>query len=209
MSQTATKPRTSIQLYRARGWKRLIKPIALRVISKLWVTWLKLRLGNRVQFGRNMVTNNRLTIRGPGRVVFGDNINAWSHAEKTVLITYSPEAVITIGDDCRLSGAGLQAYRRIDIGPRCMVSSTIMIDTDFHNLDPMLRHDPDAPVACAPIVLEENVWVAGQTAILKGVTIGKNSIVAFRAVVTKDVPPNVVVGGNPARVVKTLDGAEG
>jgi acetyltransferase-like isoleucine patch superfamily enzyme len=173
-------------------------------MSALWTRWLKLRLGDRVQFGRNFVTNHRLVVRGPGRVVFGDNINAWSHAEKTVLITYSPDAVITIGDGCRLSGAGIQAYRRVDVGPRCMVSSTIMIDTDFHNLDPELRHDPDAPVACAPIVLEENVWVAGQTAILKGVTIGTNSVVAFRAVVTKDVPPNVVVAGNPARVVKEL-----
>ena len=203
-SQERTQRRTNIQLYRAQGWKRLAKPVVLRVMSALWMRWLKLRLGDRVQFGRNFVANHRLIVRGPGRVVFGDNINAWSHAEKTVLITYSPDAVITIGDNCRLNGAGIQAYTHVDIGPRCMISSTIMIDTDFHNLDPELRHDPDAPVACAPIVLEENVWVAGQTAILKGVRIGANSVVAFRAVVTKDVPPNVVVAGNPARVVKEL-----
>ena len=153
--QERTQRRTNIQLYRAQGWKRLAKPVVLRVVSALWMRWLKLRLGDRVQFGRNFVTNHRLVVRGPGRVVFGDDVNTWSHAEKTVL-------------------------------------------------DPELRHDPDAPVPCAPIVLEENVWVAGQTAILKGVTIGKNSVVAFRAVVTRDVPPNVVVAGNPARVVKEL-----
>jgi maltose O-acetyltransferase len=59
-------------------------------------------------------------------------------------------------------------------------------------------------VACAPIEIGENVWLAGQSAVLKGVTVGKNSVVAYRAVVTGDVPPNVVVAGNPARVVKEL-----
>jgi maltose O-acetyltransferase len=88
-----------------------------------------------------------------------------------------------------------------------MVSSTIMIDTDFHPLDPAKRHDPDEPVLCAPIIVGENVWIAGQTAVLKGVHIGDNSVVGFRAVVTKDVPANVVVAGNPARVVKQLDEA--
>jgi maltose O-acetyltransferase len=81
----------------------------------------------------------------------------------------------------------------------------MMVDTDFHSTDPELRHDPEAPFAVAPIELKENVWVAGQSAILKGVTIGENSIVAFRAVVTRDVPANVIVGGNPARVVKEFE----
>src|SRR5690606_37233641 len=51
----------------------------------------------------------------------------------------------------------------------------------------------------------ENVWVCDGAVICKGVTIGENSIVAARAVVTKDVPANVVVAGNPAKVIKTLD----
>jgi acetyltransferase-like isoleucine patch superfamily enzyme len=173
-------------------------------MSALWTRWLKLRLGDRVQFGRNFVANHQLVVRGPGRVVFGDDVNAWSHAEKNVLITFTPDSTITIGDGCRLNGAGIQAYTQVGVGPRCILSSTIIVDSDFHPVDPERRHDPDAPVACAPIAIEENVWVGGQTAILKGVTIGTNSVVAFRAVVTKDVPPNVVVAGNPARVVKEL-----
>lgn len=90
-----------------------------------------------------------------------------------------------------------------------MVASTIMVDTDFHPTDPALRHDPDAPFAVAPIELKENVWVAGQSAILKGVTIGENSIVGFRAVVVKDVPANVIVAGNPARIVKEFQTGQG
>jgi len=56
-----------------------------------------------------------------------------------------------------------------------------------------------------PVVLGDNVWVGDHATVLKGVTIGNNSVVAARSVVTKDVPDNVVVAGNPARVVKTLD----
>jgi acetyltransferase-like isoleucine patch superfamily enzyme len=60
-------------------------------------------------------------------------------------------------------------------------------------------------VSCAPINIGENVWIAGQSAVLKGVTIGENSVVAYAAIVSSDVPANVVVAGNPARIVKRLD----
>jgi maltose O-acetyltransferase len=197
--------RVAVQLYRGNRFKKLVKPFAVKAISAFWLRFYKAKYGQRVEFGRNFVSRGNLVVKGPGRVVFGDNVNAWSHAEKNVLITFTPEASITIGDSCRLNGAGIQAYRQVRIGPRCILSSTIIVDTDFHPLDPATRHDPDAPVVCAPIAIGENVWLAGQTAILKGVTIGDNSVVGFRAVVTKDVPPNVVVGGNPARIVKRLD----
>ena len=188
----------------ARGWKQAIKPYAVRLISTFWVAWFKWRLGDRVQFGRNFQTNGRLVIKGPGLVVFGDDINAWAHAEKNVLITYTPGSRITIGSGTRLNGAGIMAYTRVEVGPRCILGSTIVFDSDFHPLDPAHRHDCDAPVSCAPITVGENVWLGGQSAVLKGVTIGKNSVVAFRGVVSSDVPPNVVVAGNPARVVKEL-----
>lgn len=197
--------RVAIQLYRGNGFKKLVKPFVVKAISAFWLRFYKVKYGKRVLFGRNFVSRGNLVVKGPGQVVFGDNVNAWSHAEKNVLITFTPDARITIGDGCRLNGAGIQAYRQVKVGPRCILSSTLIIDTDFHPLDPTRRHDPDAPVVCSPIALGENVWVAGQTAILKGVTIGDNSVVGFRAVVTKDVPPNVVVVGNPARIVKRLD----
>jgi maltose O-acetyltransferase len=197
--------RIAIQLYRGNRLKKLVKPFAVKAISAFWLRFYKAKYSKRVRFGRNFVCRGNLVVKGPGQVVFGDNVNAWSHAEKNVLITFTPDARIIIGDDCRLNGAGIQAYRQVRIGPRCILSSTIIIDTDFHPLDPARRHDHDASVVCAPITIGENVWLAGQTAILKGVTIGDNSVVGFRAVVTKDVPPNVVVGGNPARIVKRLD----
>ena len=55
------------------------------------------------------------------------------------------------------------------------------------------------------LLLEDNVWIGDRAIVGKGVSIGKNSIVAAGSVVVKDVPPNVVVGGNPARIIKELD----
>ncbi|MFL5732239.1 MAG: acyltransferase [Chloroflexia bacterium] len=173
-------------------------------MSAFWVGWFKRRLGDRVVFGRNFQTNGRLIISGPGRVVFGDDVNAWCHAEKNVLITFTPDSLISIGSGTRLNGAGIQAYTTVRVGPRCILGSTLVFDSDFHPLDPAHRHDPNALVSCAPITIGRNVWLAGQSAVLKGVTIGDNSVAAFRAVVASDVPPNVVVAGNPARVVKHL-----
>ena len=59
-------------------------------------------------------------------------------------------------------------------------------------------------LAAAPIVIEDNVWIGKRAAILKGVHIGKGSIIGLGAIVTKDVPPYCIVAGNPARIVKTL-----
>ncbi len=205
-NRTAQASASAMPIYaRAQGWKRLIKPFAVAVISRFWVGWFKWRLGDRVSFGRNFQTNGRLVIQGPGRVTFGDDIKAWCHAEKNVLITYTPNSRITIGSGTRLNGAGIMAYTHIDVGPRCILGSAIVFDSDFHPLDPAHRHDAAAPVSCAPIEIGENVWLGGQSAVLKGSKIGKNSVVAFRAVASGEIPPNVVVAGNPARIVKHLD----
>ena len=187
------------------GLRSLLKPHIVAAVSRLWTTWFRLRLGRRVQFGRNFQTNGRLVIRGPGRVVFGDDIKAWCHAEKNVFITYTPDSRIAVGSGTRLNGAGVMAYTTVEIGPRCILGSTVIFDSDFHPLDPAHRHDADAPVATRPIVVGPNVWLAGQSAVLKGTRIGENSVVAFRAVVSGEVPANVVVAGNPARIVKRFD----
>ena len=68
----------------------------------------------------------------------------------------------------------------------------------------MDRRTSGAAPSTAAIVIGRNVWVAGMAAVLKGVTIGDDSVVAFGAVVASDVPAGVVVAGNPARVVKNL-----
>jgi acetyltransferase-like isoleucine patch superfamily enzyme len=123
-----------------------------------------------------------------------------------------------IGDFTLLNGALLMAEERIEIGSHVLISWNVGIaDCDFHPLDaaqrlqdtlalaPYYKDRPERPVLkTAPVIIKDNAWIGMNAVILKGVTIGENSIVAAGAVVTKDVPPNVVVAGNPAVIVKQL-----
>ncbi len=188
--------------------KKFLKPLVVGFFTSLMVLKFRLLKGQRVQFGPGFVCNWRLQIKGPGRVIFGANVNAWAHKEPNVLITYGSDVVIQIGENTRLNGAGLMAARGITVGRDCILGSAVVVDTDFHSIDLDRRTNPNAKVRSAPITIGNNVWLAGQTAVLKGVTIGDNSIVGFRGVVTGDVPANVIVAGNPARVVKRLDEQE-
>ncbi|MFN8533434.1 MAG: DapH/DapD/GlmU-related protein [Dehalococcoidia bacterium] len=189
----------------ARSGRERLKALAVQLISAYWIARLRLRHGRRLRIGRNFRTNGRLVVLGPGRVRIGDDVNAWSHAETNVLITFARDSRIAIGAGTRLNGAGIQARTTVTIGKRCILGSTLLLDTDHHPLDPARRHDASAPVASAPIRVGDNVWLGGQSAVLKGVTIGENSVVAFRSVVASDVPANVVVAGNPARIVRRFE----
>jgi acetyltransferase-like isoleucine patch superfamily enzyme len=124
----------------------------------------------------------------------------------------------TIGDFTLLNGALIMAEEKIDIGSHCLVSWNVGIaDSDFHPLEPAQRmidaqalapffkdRPPRPKLETAPVKISDNVWIGMNAVILKGVTIGENSVVAAGSVVTKDVPANTVVAGNPAVAVKTF-----
>lgn len=104
---------------------------------------------------------------------------------------------------------------RVEIGPYSSVAeNTIICDNNNHPVSPSFRKKMRlTPVghqmrmwkysSNAPIIIGTNCWIGSNVRICKGVTIGDNSIVAANSVVTKDVPPNCIVAGNPAKVVKT------
>lgn len=175
--------------------------LILSIFFKLFYT---LRYGNRVSFGKKVIVNHQFKFKGRGRVEIGDDVNLWTHKEPNEFFTYSPQAVIKVGKGCRINGASIQCKTSVTIGEDCLIGSCIIIDTDFHSIHAEKRNDP-AFVKSKPIVIQDRVWLAGQSAILKGVTVGEEAVVGFRAVVTKDVAAKTVVAGNPAQVVKTLE----
>lgn len=91
----------------------------------------------------------------------------------------------------------------IHIGDNCMLAPGVQIYTATHVLDPVERNS--GKEYAKPVIIGDNVWIGGHAIINPGVTIGDNVVVASGAVVTKDVPNNVVVGGNPARIIKEIN----
>ncbi|GGG79766.1 sugar O-acetyltransferase [Edaphobacter dinghuensis] len=89
----------------------------------------------------------------------------------------------------------------LDIGDDVMIGPNVSLITASHPLEPSERR---AVTIGRPIVIERNVWIAAGATIIGGVTVGENSVVAAGSVVTRDVPPNTLVGGNPARVIRSI-----
>ena len=89
----------------------------------------------------------------------------------------------------------------LDIADDVLIGPNVSIITAGHPLEPALRC---SVTIGKPIVIERNVWIAANATIVGGVTIGENSVVAAGSVVTKDIPPNTLVGGNPARFIRSI-----
>ncbi len=109
---------------------------------------------------------------------------------------------ITIGKNVFINSAcHFQDQGGVTIEDGCLIGPQVEFATINHGQDPAHRTDNHF----APIHLEKGVWIGSHATILPGVTIGDNSIVAAGAVVTKDVPPNVIVAGVPARIMKSIE----
>ncbi|MGW2787341.1 sugar O-acetyltransferase [Streptomyces populi] len=124
-------------------------------------------------------------VRPPLYVDYGSNITIGARTFVNYNLTALDVATITIGADCQI-GPGVQLL------------------TPTHPLEPQPRRDKLE--AAQPITIGDNVWIGGSAVILPGVTVGNNSVIGAGAIVTKDVPADVVAVGNPARVVRSLQG---
>jgi acetyltransferase-like isoleucine patch superfamily enzyme len=115
-----------------------------------------------------------------------------------ILSTHNPNAQIIIGNNCGLSGTVIGAFVKIELkeNVRCG-ANTLITDSDWHTDD--LRSGE-----ASPILIENNVWLGEGVKVLKGVTIGENSVIGAGSIVTKNIPANVIAAGNPCRVIKTI-----
>ncbi len=111
---------------------------------------------------------------------------------------------LVIGDYVGMNeGVAIMAVREVTIGDHTLIADHVAIhDSDFHQIA------PGTPVRTAPVPVGRNVWIGRNAIVLRGVTIGANAVIAAGSVVTSDVPANAVAGGNPARVLRTLEIAD-
>lgn len=133
--------------------------------------------------------------------------NSWATAlginHRVVVRTLDSSASIIVGEGTGISGGSFCAAKSIIIGRNCLFGANVtVVDTDFHNANPQKRSSPECSHTNAkPIVIEDNVFVGTNSIVLKGVTIGQNSVIGAGSVVTKSIPANVIAAGNPCRVI--------
>jgi acetyltransferase-like isoleucine patch superfamily enzyme len=106
-------------------------------------------------------------------------------------------AKTVIGQDCTIS-----AFQRVSIGRECILADRVMLIDFDHGVTEVERPIRLQGIYKRDVHIGHNVWVGYGACILRGTTIGENSIVGTSAVVTKDFPPNSVIGGVPARVIR-------
>ncbi|GAA2757611.1 sugar O-acetyltransferase [Actinopolymorpha rutila] len=123
-------------------------------------------------------------IRPPLRVDYGSHVRIGARTFANFGLVALDVAAITIGDDVQ-------------------IGTNVQLLTPTHPVDPELRRAKWE--AAKPISIGDNVWLGSGTIVLPGVTIGANTVVGAGAVVTRDLPANVVAVGNPARVVRTIE----
>ncbi|MCD6321396.1 MAG: acyltransferase [Clostridiales bacterium] len=177
-------------------------------ISRLLAFWWRIEVGAGCQF-HGIPMFRRL----PGsEIIIGKmcrfNSAPWSNFmglnHKCILTTLDEQAVIKIGERCGFSGSVIAAAESVLIGDDVLVgANTVISDTDWHSVDYNRRATGEMG-ASSPIVIEDFVWLGANVVVLKGVTIGKASVISANSVVTKSIPANVIAGGVPAEIIKNL-----
>jgi acetyltransferase-like isoleucine patch superfamily enzyme len=160
--------------------------------------WYRARY-RRLHLGDGVQIRGRLRLRRGVTVTIGDR----TRLNKRV--RFAGPGEVRIGADCLLNGTWMGCWQSIQVGDRCLLSDCELVDNDFHNLDPAHRHEPPGPATRAPIVVGDNVWIGTGSLVLKGVRVGRDSVVGAGTVVRSDIPPRVVVIGNPQQIVKRFD----
>jgi maltose O-acetyltransferase len=101
-------------------------------------------------------------------------------------------------------GTSISAHTLVRIGDDCKIGQhAIVLDCDYHDIDDPLHYGGHGE--SLPVVLEAGVWLGARVTVLKGVTIGRSSVIAAGSVVTRDIPAGVLAGGMPARVIRPLE----
>lgn len=159
------------------------------------------RLGSEPRF----LGQKWIHIQGP-HIRAGDNLHVFATRHAPVSLCVNPYdggvGYIEIGNWCVLSsGVRIRSAIGVEIGDNCMLAENAYItDADWHDI-----YHRIFPGKRAPVRIGNNVWVGDRVTICKGVTIGDNSVIGAASVVTKDIPPNTVAAGNPARPVGEID----
>ena len=186
------------------------RPYSLKVLlGKFEGAWVKHFIKPQLEaMGHHSMIMRPWNLKLYGKeIYFGTAVHIITAADRTVRLTTwamnDHQGRIDIADAVLICpGVRIDSACHVSVGESTMLAAGAYItDADWHDL-----YDRTRPIGqTAPVVLERNVWIGDGAIVCKGVRIGENSVIGAGAVVTKDVPANVVAAGNPAKPVKKLD----
>ena len=168
------------------------------------------------RYGKNLKIAGRMYIHGAKNGVHigndcviqsNSNVNPTSGFNNTHLCVGSKGSIF-IGDNVGISHANITSFDKVTIENHVLIGSGVMIcDSDFHSIDYTYRMEkPDTHVKTSPVVIKEGAFIGARSIILKGVTVGRHSVVGAGSVVTKNIPDNEIWAGNPAVFIKQIGG---
>ena len=164
--------------------------------------WWGVKLGNHSKFDGKCYfkryPGSKITVGNDCEFLSRKNSNLIGINRPCSISTTINDAIIEIGNNCGFSGTVIGAFKSIKIGNnvRCG-ANTLITDSDWHSDDPRSGNPKD-------VLIENNVWLGVNSVVLKGVTIGMNTVIGAESVVTKSIPANVIAAGNPCRVIRSI-----
>lgn len=203
------------------GWIPTVIGIGLRAIIYRLImnmdglsaieSGVRIRFADQIRLGENVYLDEGVYLHAcPKGIEIGDN-SFVMHG--SILHVYNfrnlPHAWIRIGKDSLIGEMNvLRGQGGITIGDRVYTAPMVQMLAVNHIYDDPTRPMLEQGITAEGIMIEDDVWIGSGAIITDGVRIGKGSVVAAGAVVTKDVPEHSVVGGVPARLLKTIDGTK-
>jgi acetyltransferase-like isoleucine patch superfamily enzyme len=193
-------------------WNELLRWLQLPYARVLFA-WHGIPFGQRWKlFGLPIIQKHRLS-----QMQFGSGLSLRSSVRSNPLAPYHPVvlctwqagAVLEVGQDFGMTGGTLCAAERITIGNRVTIgANSMLVDTDFHPLEPHLRRLQPGLARPRPVVVEDDVFIGMHCLVLKGVTLGQGCVIGAGSLVRESIPPGMIAAGNPARVLRRLDSAQ-
>lgn len=144
-------------------------------------------------------------IIGKGVTLVSDsNYNIAGINHPCILSTTRKGAIINIGEGSGLSGATISCAKKVILEKRAGIGANVCVyDHDFHGIEPYNRCVPES-VKAEPIIIGDGAWIGANSIILKGINIGRASVIGAGSVVTSDIPELCISAGNPAKYIKNI-----
>jgi acetyltransferase-like isoleucine patch superfamily enzyme len=178
--------------------------IVHRIADSARILNAQVQLLGRAHVPLSVRLHGRVSVFGEGELILRYGVSLVGTVVPIELGTYD-DGRVEIGEHTFINyGSSITARSSVKIGAHCLLGHyTFIMDNGQHDI---VRHNELPP--SGPVVIEDHVWIGSKAVILPGVRIGHHAVIGAGSIVTKDVPPNCVVAGSPARIHRQLAEAE-